>query len=702
MLTSATERGCGDLSEVDIMHELHGELRYVKGIGEARARAFERLGVSDLAGLVSFFPRGYEDRSRLVKVSGLQDGESACVRAMVQGAPELSRIRRGLELVKLKAVDETGVLSVTFFNQKYLKDRLKAGESYVFYGKAQVRGRMVSMANPAFEPEADFGRTTGRILPVYRLSSGLSQNVVRSAVRQALDAAKGWTPDGLPNPVADEYKLCTARYAYENVHFPSDFRALELARRRLVFEELFVLACALGILRGGREQESGRVLAEAALGDFTASLPFEPTGAQLRAIGDAVSDMRSGRLMNRLIQGDVGSGKTLVAAACIWYAVQSGAQSAFMAPTEILAEQHYATLRGFLEPFGIRVAKLTGSMKAKEKREVLAGLASGETGLCVGTHALLSEGVEFNDLALVVTDEQHRFGVQQRSALAGKGAQPHILVMSATPIPRTLALIIYGDLDVSLIDELPPGRQKVDTFTVDSSYRQRLNGFIEKLVHEGRQVFVVCPRIEDDEEKPDDLMSAEEHAEELRRELPALRTGCIHGRLKAKDKDEIMSQFAAGEIDVLVSTTVIEVGVDVPNAALMVIENAERFGLSQLHQLRGRVGRGKHKSWCILVSDAKGEEARARLSAMTHISDGFRIAEEDLRLRGPGDFFGSRQHGLPELHIADLGADMNVLKAAQEAAHRLLEEDPDLDRLENRKLRERAEALIAMSGGRFN
>ena len=684
------------------MQGLHDELRYMKGIGEARAKAFSRLGVHDLAGLVSFFPRAYEDRSRFASIAELRDGEAVCVEAMVRGTPEHSRIRRGLELVKLRVTDGTGLMSVTFFNQNYLKDRFQAGESYVFYGKAQVRGRAVSMANPVFEPAAESGRQTGRIVPIYRLTSGLSQNVARAAVRQALDIAGDWTPDGLPMRVADEYRLCSARYAYENVHFPADMRALELSRRRLVFEELFVLACALGLLRGGRESAAGRRLSEARLEEFTSSLPFSPTGAQLRAIGDAVRDMRSGQLMNRLVQGDVGSGKTLVAAACIWYAAQSGAQSAFMAPTEILAEQHYATLTGFLEPFGIRVVKLTGSMRAREKREVLAALASGEAQLCVGTHALLSEGVEFHDLALVVTDEQHRFGVQQRAALADKGTSPHILVMSATPIPRTLALIIYGDLDVSLIDELPPGRQKVDTFAVDSSYRQRLNGFIEKLVFEGRQVFVVCPRIEDGEEGQDELKSAEEHAAELREQLPGLRIGCIHGKLKAKEKDELMSLFSSGGLDVLVSTTVIEVGVDVPNAALMVIENAERFGLSQLHQLRGRVGRGRHKSWCILVSDAKGEEARARLAAMTHISDGFKIAEEDLRLRGPGDFFGSRQHGLPELHIADLGADMNVLKAAQESAKKLLESDPELAFPENARLKERAEELISLSGGRFN
>ncbi|MEE0698511.1 MAG: ATP-dependent DNA helicase RecG [Oscillospiraceae bacterium] len=684
------------------MPEFGTELRYVKGIGEARARAFGRLGVHDLAGLVSFFPRAYEDRTRLVRIAELADGDLVCVEAVVGTEPQLSRIRRGLDLLRFRAVDETGAMQLTFFNQAYLKDQFRKGESYVFYGRAQVKGRFVSMTNPVFDRLADFGRVTGRIVPVYRLTSGLSQNTVRSAVRQALDLSQGRLPDGLPDCVADEYKLCTARYAYENVHFPADMQALSLARRRLVFEELFVLACALGLLRGGREGAQGRVLRGAGLGTFTGSLPFSPTGAQLRAMREAIGDMSSGKLMNRLVQGDVGSGKTLVAAACIWYAAQSGAQSAFMAPTEILAEQHYATLTGFLEPFGIRVAKLTGSMRAAEKRAVLSGLASGEYALCVGTHALLSGGVEFRDLALVVTDEQHRFGVQQRAALAEKGLRPHILVMSATPIPRTLALMIYGELDVSLIDELPPGRQKVDTFAVDESYRARLGGFIEKLVSEGRQVFVVCPRIEEGEEAGDGLKSAEEHAEELRQQLPGLRIACIHGKLKAREKDEIMSRFAAGETDVLVSTTVIEVGVDVPNAALMVVENAERFGLSQLHQLRGRVGRGKHKSWCILVSDAKGEEARARLHAMTHISDGFKIAEEDLRLRGPGDFFGSRQHGLPELHIADLGADMNVLKAAQDAAKRLLDSDPRLERPENKRLRSRAGELLAASGDRFN
>ena len=655
--------------------QLDTDIRYIKGIGEARARSMGKLGIHDLAGLVSYFPRAYEDRTRICPIDQLTDGESVCVRAMVAETPTLSRIRGGQEIVKVRAVDETGALHITFFHSSYVRLTLKRGQFYIFYGRVSVQGRLRSMVNPIFEAGYEPSRFTGRIVPIYRLKAGLSQRTVMQCVRSALDFCADSLPDYLPAGVALDNGLATARYAYENIHFPKDAGALAIARRRLVFEELFVLVCALGMIRGGRQKAAGTPLARAELADFTASLPFTPTGAQLRAINEAAEDMCSGRAMNRLVQGDVGSGKTLVAAACVWYAARSGAQSAFMAPTEILAEQHFATLSGFLEPFGIRVAKLTGSMRAKERREVLAGLASGETGLCVGTHALLSEDVEFKNLALVVTDEQHRFGVEQRAALVGKGTRPHLLVMSATPIPRTLALIIYGDLDVSIIDELPPGRQKVGTFAVDESYRARLNGFIEKLAHEGRQVFVVCPRIEENEEGADGIKSAEEHAEALRAALPDLRIACIH---------------------------VIEVGVDVPNAALMVIENADRFGLSQLHQLRGRVGRGQHKSWCILVSDAKGEEARARLSAMVHISDGFKIAEEDLRMRGPGDFFGSRQHGLPELHIADLGADMDVLRRAKDAAERLLKADPGLRKIENAGLRRRAEALIRQSAGTLN
>lgn len=684
------------------MLNLNTDIRYIKGIGEAKGKAFARLGVRCVGDLLSDFPRAYEDRSKVLPIARLMEGESACVCAMITTEPELSRIRKGMELLRFRIADASGSMLVTYFNQAWMKNRLRRGDTYIFYGKVQVTGRTFAFTNPIFEPEAEMGRVTGRIMPVYRLTGGISQRDMTQAVRRVLGEPGMAFPNALPERVERGNRLCTARYAYENIHFPADMRALSLSRRRLVFEELFTLVCALSLVRGEGEVQPGIAVQPRDIAEFTATLPFTPTGAQLRAIADAAGDMTSGRLMNRLIQGDVGSGKTLVAAALIWLAAGSGLQSAFMAPTELLAEQHFATLSGFLAPFGLKVVKLTGSMGAKAKRETLAALASGEAALAVGTHALISEGVEFRRLGLVVTDEQHRFGVAQRSALAGKGERAHVLVMSATPIPRTLALIIYGDLDVSLIDELPPGRQRVDTFAVTSSYRRRLNAFIAKLVGEGRQVFVVCPAIEADSEVPMDLVSAEEHTLELRAALPGLRIECIHGRMKAKPRDEIMSRFAAGEVDVLVSTTVIEVGVDVPNAALMIIENAERFGLSQLHQLRGRVGRGRHKSYCVLVSDAKGADARERLAALTHIHDGFKIAEEDLRLRGPGDFFGARQHGLPELHIADLGADMDVLKTAQAAAQALLAEDPALVREENRPVRQAAERLLSVTGSRLS
>ena len=684
------------------MLNLNTDIRYIKGIGEAKGKAFARLGVRCVGDLLSDFPRAYEDRSKVLPIARLMEGESACVCAMITTEPELSRIRKGMELLRFRIADASGSMLVTYFNQAWMKNRLRRGDTYIFYGKVQVTGRTFAFTNPIFEPEAEMGRVTGRIMPVYRLTGGISQRDMTQAVRRVLGEPGMTFPNALPERVERENRLCTARYAYENIHFPADMRALSLSRRRLVFEELFTLVCALSLVRGEGEVQPGIAVQPRDIAEFTATLPFTPTGAQLRAIADAAGDMTSGRLMNRLIQGDVGSGKTLVAAALIWLAAGSGLQSAFMAPTELLAEQHFATLSGFLAPFGLKVVKLTGSMGAKAKRETLAALASGEASLAVGTHALISEGVEFRRLGLVVTDEQHRFGVAQRSALAGKGERAHVLVMSATPIPRTLALIIYGDLDVSLIDELPPGRHRVDTFAVTSSYRRRLNAFIAKLVGEGRQVFVVCPAIEADSVVPMDLVSAEEHTLELRAALPGLRIECIHGRMKAKPRDEIMSRFAAGEVDVLVSTTVIEVGVDVPNAALMIIENAERFGLSQLHQLRGRVGRGRHKSYCVLVSDAKGADARERLAALTHIHDGFKIAEEDLRLRGPGDFFGARQHGLPELHIADLGADMDVLKTAQAAAQALLAEDPALVREENRPVRQAAERLLSVTGSRLS
>ena len=684
------------------MADLNTDVRYLKGIGEKKALSLNRLGVFSLCDLISFFPRRYEDRSVFKPIMLAENGESVCIRALVADTPRLSRIRRGLDIVRLRAVDDSGSVDISYFSQSYVKDSLVRGESYVFYGKMEINGHQRSMTNPVFEREDSDRGVTGRIVPVYRLAEGLNQRTVSQAVRQSLDICSGALPDVLPEEVRVRCSLAQAGYAYENIHFPADFGALELARRRLIFEELFVLACALGRMRGERTRCGGIRLRAYDTEEFFSSLPFSPTGAQRRAVGEALRDMSSGAVMNRLVQGDVGSGKTLVAAALLWQVWKNGYTGAFMAPTEILAEQHLLTFRSLLAPLGLRVEKLTGSTGPKEKRELKEALKNGEIDLIVGTHALLSADVEYARLALVVTDEQHRFGVSQRSALIGKGADPHVLVMSATPIPRTLALIIYGDLDVSVIDELPPGRQRVDTFAVDESYRARLNGFIRRLTGEGRQVFVVCPMVEESDTLPVPLKSAEEHAQELQRQFPELRVACVHGRMKARDKERVMAQFAAGETDILVSTTVIEVGVDVPNAALMIVENAERFGLSQLHQLRGRVGRGQHKSWCILVSDSDNEETRARLDIMTKTNDGFRISEEDLRLRGPGDFFGSRQHGLPEMHVADLGADVNVLRRAQEEAQLVLAADPALEAPQNAALREKIDRLFQSSADSFN
>ena len=685
------------------MIDLTASVNSIRGIGEKKAQAFAKLGVFSLYDLLSYFPARYEDRTQFCPIASAPIGEGVCIRALVADMPRLVRVRRGMELVKFRAVDESGSVDITFFNQNYVKDHLSRGDSVCLYGKLEQNGNRRSMVNPAYEKEDRPRGVTGCILPVYRMNASLNQRTIRDAVRQGLDECADQLPDYLPEELRARNRLCQARYAYENIHFPPDFEALAIARRRLVFEELFVLACALGTMRAERTRESGLRMERKDLSAFYAALPFTPTGAQRRAIEEAAADMTGGFVMNRLVQGDVGSGKTLVAAALCWLCRENGFVSAFMAPTEILAEQHYATLSSLLAPFGMRVGRLTGSMSAKEKREAKAALAAGYYDLVIGTHALFSEDVAYTRLGLIVTDEQHRFGVRQRSALIGKGEKPHVLVMSATPIPRTLALMIYGDLDVSIIDELPPGRRKVDTFAVDESYRQRLYGFVRKLAGEGRQIFVVCPKVEDDEEQEENkLKSAEEHAKTLATVFPELRVACVHGRMKAKDKDAAMAAFVCGETDILVATTVIEVGVDVPNAALMIIENAERFGLSQLHQLRGRVGRGRHKSWCILISDNTSEDVRARLSIMEKTNDGFRIAEEDLRLRGPGDFFGSRQHGLPEMHVADLGADTQVLKTAQEEAKALLAADPQLQLPEHEALRERIGMLFRNNTDSFN
>ena len=682
------------------MATLNTDIRYIKGVGEARAKSLAKLGITDLRSLLSYFPRAYDDRRAYKKIADLIPGENACACAVIAGEPRLSRIRKGLDLVKLRAVDETGALELTYFNQSYLKNTFHTGDAYVFFGRAEGTPSRPQMTNPLFEREGAH-QITGRIMPIYPLTAGVSQSMLYKAVEQGLAACVDELPDILPEDVRLVYQLCHTRFAYENIHFPTDDEALSAARRRLAFEELFLLALGLKLLRERRMFVAGKQCKKVDLSPFFTSLPFSLTGAQRRAIGDIARDLTGKRPMNRLVQGDVGSGKTMVAAAAIYMAAKNGLQCALMTPTEILAEQHYRSLAPLLEPLGIPCALLTASTKAKERRALNERLRSGELSLVIGTHALLSPDVQYQNLGLVVTDEQHRFGVDQRAALSAKGDDPHLLVMSATPIPRTLALMIYGDLDVSILNELPPGRQKIDTFAVPSSYHERIYAFLRKLVAEGRQAYIVCPMVAENDELPDERKAVTAYAETLQKEVfPDLRIAPIHGKMKPKEKDAVMRAFAAHEIDVLVSTTVIEVGVDVPNAALMLIENAECFGLSQLHQLRGRVGRGRHKSYCVLVSDNKGEENKQRLKVMSSTSDGFAIAEEDLKLRGPGDFFGSRQHGLPSLRVADLSCDLSLLHETQSAAEQLLAADPALKK--HPLLKARVELLFELNADAMN
>ncbi len=684
------------------------------GVGEVRAKKLEKLGLVRCADLISYFPRDYEDRRQVYSIRSAPLGQKVCISAMAAEHPRLSRIRKGLELVKLKVVDQAGALHITFFNQSYVERALRAGEEYIFYGVVEEQGSRRAMVNPIFE-RVGKQNFTGCIVPVYPLTAGITNHLLCTLAQQAVAACAQDMPETLPRGVRLDHELAQAEFSYRNIHFPESFQALELARRRLTFEELFYLAAGLAMLKERRGDVAGCAIPPRPMEEFLARLPFPLTGAQRRVMEEIARDMASGRPMNRLVQGDVGSGKTVVAAYAAWLAAGAGYQSALMAPTEVLAEQHFRSLSALLEPAGVRVGLLTGSITPAGKKKVRQALAAGEIDLIIGTHALLSQGVEFARLGLMVADEQHRFGVAQRAALAAKGDSPHVLVMSATPIPRTLALIIYGDLDVSVIDELPPGRTPVETYVVREDKRARMYNFVRRLVGEGRQVYIICPAVEENTEgtmqnvewEGDgpalDLKAVTTYAKKLQTEVfPDLKVDFLHGKMKPREKEAVMAVFAAGETDVLVSTTVIEVGVDVPNAALIIIENAERFGLSQLHQLRGRVGRGKHQSYCVLITNTRSVEAMQRLRTLASTADGFKISEEDLKLRGPGDFFGSRQHGLPQMKLADLAGDMRLLSEAQDSARRLLMADPTLSQPENRPVLERVRTLFADTPDIFN
>lgn len=664
-------------------------IQYLKGVGEKRAALFEKKGINTVEDLLYFFPRSHEDRSKIKNIADCTDGETVCIAAEIYQLPLDRYVRKGMLITSMNVFDESGMISLVWYNNKFIKKNFKEHGRYVFFGKvSRSRQGKLQMVAPVYEP---FGKEhyTGKIIPIYPLTAKLSQKTVQSTMESALVEA-GQLTEYLPEHIREQYKIAELNFSMRNIHFPRDFQSYNIARERFVFEELLILQLALSERKDKNSLNPGQVFENVkCIREFTDSLPFDLTGAQKRTINEICRDVKQGKQMNRLVQGDVGSGKTAVAAAAIYMTVRNGYQAAMMAPTEILAAQHMETLSEMFREHGIKTVLLTGSMRAKEKREVLSMIASGEAQVVVGTHALIQQTVEFNKLGFVVADEQHRFGVEQRAKLLAKGSDPHMLIMSATPIPRTLALILYGDLDISVIDELPPGRKPVKTYSVTENIRERAYNFIYKNIKDGMQAYVVCPLVAESESI--DLKNAEDLREKLAEAYPDINIGLMHGKMKAKDKDTVMNGFVSGDIQLLVATTVIEVGVNVPNANIMVIENAERFGLSQLHQLRGRIGRGGDQAHCILITNADSEVTKKRMETMCASNDGFYISEQDLKLRGPGDFFGTRQHGLPEMKIANLFEDRDILRITQRAAKELSE-----DGLENfPELKKRCDSLLS-------
>ncbi len=682
-------------------------VKYLPGVGEVRAKQLAKLGITDVGGLLRHFPRAYQHRGNVRLLSEVAEGEVAAFVLTVRTQPVTRMVKNRMTITKFTAFDDSRTCVIVFFNQRYIGDIFGVGDTFRFWGKLTYDGGVATLISPAFEQVRE-DKPLPEFVPIYRLTANLSQKYLGGLTGAALERMNPSAyPELLPRRAYEEHGLCSPAEAYRFTHFPQTYSEFERGRNYFVFEELYIFA--LGLTRARRSRPTGGApkLERVDPREFLAALPFELTGAQKRVINEIYADMtsESRRPMARLVSGDVGSGKTVCAAAAVYFTVKSGYQASLMAPTEILAAQHYADLSALFSRLSITVALLTGSTKPAEKKAIKEGLAAGSIDFVIGTHALLTDDVEFKNPALVITDEQHRFGVMQRARLAEKGHDLHVLVMSATPIPRTLAMIIYGDLDMSVVDELPPGRQKVGTYVVDESYRERLNRFIAKNVAEGGQVYIVCPTIEEqDEDDPGDdelgegltisdggvvgfdfdgtreseehikLKSAAGYAEKLRSEVfPGLRVGLIHGRMRGAEKDAVMRDFAAGNIDILVSTTVIEVGINVPNASLMIVENAERFGMAQLHQLRGRVGRGTRKSYCILVSDTKNEQSRKRLEVLHETSDGYKVAQADLDLRGPGDFLprgsdSTRQHGELRFRFASLCSNMELLKSAFDLA----------------------------------
>ena len=669
------------------MPDLLKEVKYVKGVGPNRVALLNRLGIFTLEDLITYYPRTHEDRSIPKKIIDLLHGEEALIEAMPVSRMSEIRIRRNFTMYKLIVRDDTGTCQITWYNQSYLKNMFKVGEKYKFFGKVNKKFKTTDMISPVFDSEGS-SKNTGKIIPIYPTTYNLPQNTLRKIIENGLAEIDEKLEDTLPEYLLNKYKLCDLNTAIKQIHFPESFEKFNIARKRLVFEELLSMQLALLSLKSQYTTATEGISFDKniKMSEMIDKLPFRLTKAQLRVLEEIDNDLESTKPMNRLLQGDVGSGKTVVALIAAYKAVKSGYQAAIMAPTAILATQHLESFTDILKDTGIRCELLISGITKKKKEDILDRLKNGEIDILIGTHALLEENVIFKNLGLVVTDEQHRFGVRQRSTIAKKGDNPNVLVMTATPIPRTLALILYGDLDISIIDELPPNRKKIDTFPVTKEMDDRVNNFIKEQIDSGRQAYIVSPLVEDSEEI--DARSVMELAERYKNELfRDYRVEYLHGKMKQKEKDDIMERFKNKEIDILISTTVIEVGVNVPNANIMVIENAERFGLAQLHQLRGRVGRGEYKSYCILKYQGNSEVIRKRMNVMKATNDGFIISEKDLELRGTGEFFGTKQHGLPEFKIANLFEDIQVLKLVQSIAIEIIDKDPKLEKEENKKLK---------------
>lgn len=674
--------------------KLDTDIKYLKGVGERRAAMLSRLGVSDVNALVRLYPRVYEDWSRIKNINEAQIGEICCIKGIVGSPVRKNLIRKGLTLYKTEITDGSGIMGITIFNSRFAAEKLTEGDEFLFFGRVGGNLYRKEMNSPEIEP----AEGADRIRPIYPQTHGLNSKMIEKLVRTALTECRDELVDPIPLWLREKYCLMNLPDSLWNIHFPKSPDYLEEARRRLIFEELLILQLGLEKMRSQTQKNAGAIIERDFSEEYFSHLPFSPTGAQRRAVKEAMRDMMSGRQMNRLLQGDVGSGKTAVAAALVYSAAKNSMQSALMAPTEVLAEQHYKTFLKLFDGCSINVELLTGSDTAAQKKRKKEALKAGEIDLLIGTHAIIQSDVEFKSLALVITDEQHRFGVEQRNALGEKGENPHLYVMSATPIPRTLALIIYGELDISILDELPPGRQKIETYAVTSELRQRAYNYVKKHLDAGRQGYIICPLV-DEGESDTELASAVKYADELQHgDFRGYTVGLMHGKMKSVDKKKVMESFSNGETQLLVSTTVIEVGVDVPNAVIMVIENAERFGLSQLHQLRGRIGRGQYKSTCILITDAKNDTAQRRMKVMETTTDGFKIADEDLKLRGPGEFFGSRQHGLPEMKIADMLEDRSTLEETQRAAKEIVARDPELSSPESTALKNEIQRLFDAVG----